>query len=246
MSRRGFGATFHPMRAILLTIVTATTALSGCSSALPGPKMPVPMTAAGAGTITAWVEELQSARPSETRFDARYQEGSGEEASPRGAVVIVPPDSLRFDIRGPLGSAARAVFVVGDSAIWAEPEEEVTDLVPEYDLLWAMVGQARPPKSGDDLQSHATGSTRAWRYVRGADTINYLLTMTPTRSLVAEVHRAGRLIGRVFTTFDAEGRLARAQLDVPSRPARLTLSFRGHQTPDSVPTSLWERPGREP
>ncbi len=190
--------------------------------------------------------ELRNPVATETRFDARFQEGSGAEASLRGAVVIAPPDSLRFDARGPLGSAARAVFVVGDSAIWAEPEEEVTNLVPEYDLLWALVGQARDPKPGDELAAQSTAATRAWRYVRGADTVNYLLTMTPKRSLLAEVHREGEMIGRVYTTFDADGKLAKAQLDVPSRPARLTLTFRNHRTPDGVPASLWIRPGDAP
>lgn len=208
--------------------------------------MPTPLAPADLGEIASWVGDLRSPVPSETRFDARFQEGSGAEASLRGAVVIAPPDSLRFDARGPLGSAARAVFVVGDSAIWAEPEEEVTNLVPEYDLLWAMVGQARAPKAGDGLFAQSTPTTRAWRYVRGADTINYLLTTSAKRSLMAEVHRGGELIGRVYTTFDADGVVARAQLDVPSRPARLTLTFRNHRTPDSLPATLWIRPGDAP
>jgi len=220
--------------------------LTACSSALPGPEMPTPLAPTNPVLVAGWVDELRLPAASETRFDARFQEGSGAEASPKGAVVIAPPDSLRFDIRGPLGSAARAVFVVGDSAIWAEPEEEVTNLVPEYDLLWALVGQARPPKADDELFAQSTATTRAWQYVRGADTVNYLLTTGPKRSFLAEVHRAGDLIGRVFTTFDADGRLARAQLDVPSRPARLTLRFRNHRTPDSLPASLWIRPDDTP
>ncbi|MEO8478399.1 MAG: hypothetical protein ABI542_02105 [Gemmatimonadota bacterium] len=227
-------------------IVLLATALAGCASALPGPQMPSPLASTNPARIASWVNELRSPVATETRFDARFQEGSGAEASLRGAVVIVPPDSLRFDARGPLGSAARAVFVVGDSAIWAEPEEEVTNLVPEYDLLWALVGQARAPKNGDELSAESTAATRAWRYVRGADTVNYLLTTSAKRSLVAEVRRAGELIGRVYTTFDADGKLARAQLDVPSRPARLTLTFRNHRTPDSLPASLWTRPGDAP
>ncbi|HET9066830.1 MAG TPA: hypothetical protein VFN22_13500 [Gemmatimonadales bacterium] len=234
------------MRVHALPLSVLLAALGGCATALPGPRMPTPLAAAGPATIVGWVTELRHSVATETRFDARFQEGSGAEASLRGAVVIAPPDSLRFDARGPLGSAARAVFVVGDSAIWAEPEEEVTNLVPEYDLLWALVGQARPPVDGDELFAQSSATVRAWRYVRGVDTVNYLLTTTPKHSLVAEVRRGGTLIGRVFTTFGADGRLAKAQLDVPSRPARLTLTFRNHRTPDSLPASLWIRPDDAP
>lgn len=208
--------------------------------------MPTPLAPSDPVLIGEWVEELRPVVLSETRFDARFQEGSGAEARLRGAVVIAPPDSLRFDARGPLGSGARAVFVVGDSAIWAEPEAEVTELVPEYDLLWALVGQARPPEAGDALFAETTATTRAWRYVRGADTINYLLSTQEARSLLAEVHRAGELVGRVYTTFDAAGQLAKAQLDVPARPARLTLTFRDHRLPDSLPAALWIRPDAAP
>lgn len=230
---------------LVLTLM-ACAALTGCAARLPGPAMPTPLSATDASLVGGWVSGLRPTGPTETRFDARFQEGGGAEARLRGAVVIVPPDSLRFDARGPLGSAARAVFVVGDSAIWAEPAEEVTKLVPEYDLLWALVGEARPALPDDEITALSGSGTHAWRYVRGADTINYLHTTAPAQSLVAEVRRNGALVGRVYTTFSATGLLERAQLDVPSRPARLTLTFRNHRTPDSVAASVWERPDATP
>ena len=42
------------------------------------------------------------------------------------------PDSVRFDVVGPLGSGRAAAFVIGDSSIWADPEEDVKKL----DEIW--------------------------------------------------------------------------------------------------------------
>lgn len=236
-------ATFQPMPHLAASRALLPLVLLGCAGGLPGPKMPTPLARSDAGAIAPWVAETTDTMPREASFRWSYLDGRTEGgAKGRGSFVIVAPDSLRFDFRGPLNSGAGAAFVVGDSAVWALPEEDVQKLVPNYPLLWAMLGRARAPMQGDQVQSATSRDVTAWRYVRGADTVDYLISRTGTRQLVADVRSGGERIGRVLTTFDGEGRLSSARLDIPSRPARLDLTFYRHGVPDSLPASLWARP----
>jgi len=47
----------------------------------------------------------------------------------------------------------------------------------------------------------------------------------PAGRLVAEVHRAGELVGRAETTLDSAGRPVKSRLTVPGVPAKLDLTF---------------------
>lgn len=175
------------------------------------------------------------------RFSWRFLDEKGT-ASGRGSAQIAPPDSLRFDFRGPLGSGRGAAAVVGDSALWAEPEDQVQRLVPSYPILWAILGQGRYPLAGDQVSGLETERVRAWRYVNGVDTVDYVLTLAGKRQLVADVREGPRRIGRVVTTFDADGWPLTARLDVPSGPARLDLTFTERTRMDAIPSDRWIAP----
>jgi hypothetical protein len=229
----------------LVPAILLSTGLLACSAGLAGPAMPAPLAPADGDAIAAWLDSLRVPVATEMRVHWRFQDPHGEASGP-GSLVFVPPDSLRFDVRGPLGSGARAAMVVGDEAIWAEPAEDVADLVPNYTLLWAMIGQVRAPEPGDHIEVVDAAPLFGWRYTRGADTIDYIIDRSRPHQLVADVRRAGERIGRVHTVFDTLGRVARSRLDVPSRPARLDLTFTRHRWPDSLPRTLWDRPDDEP
>lgn len=241
MSRQHRQATFQSMRTFspLLAVALAT---GGCSvNRVSGPPMPTALAPVSADQVRTWVAESSVDAGQMVRIRWSFLE-EGATAKGRGTAWLIPPDSLRFDFRGPLGSGSGAAVVVGDQEQWSEPEEEFRKLVPKFSLLWAILGSARPPVNGADLTGLDDGRLAAWRSVNGADTVDYVWVRSPARELVADVRDASGPIGRVHTRFDAEGMLQSARLDIPARPARLELEFYGHRSVSTIADSLWLRP----
>jgi hypothetical protein len=230
-----------PISALMSGLVLAACATNRFS----GPAMPADLAPVTEAQVAEWVRSTVPDSSEMVRFRASVLR-DGATGRVRGAAWIVLPDSLRFDFRGPLGSGNGAAAVVGDSALWAEPQEEVNKLVPSYPLLWAMLGRVRPPPAGSSLRGFEAEGVRAWQSVLGVDTVDYLLVTGARSELVADVRQGDTRIGRVHTTFDAEGRLLKSRLDIPSGPARISLDFSGHQVINSVPDTLWLRPTNAP
>ena len=203
--------------------------------------MPTALGPAEGATVASWVGGTQATEPVLMRFRWTFIDEKGT-AKGRGSAIILPPDSLRFDFRGPLGSGSGAAAVVGDVPLWAEPEEEVDKLVPNYPLLWAMLGKARYPGADDQLRAYTDDRLTAWRYANGADTVDYILVRGESRQLVVDVRQAGRRIGRVATVLTADGMPESARLEIPGQPARLDLSFYVAGPLDAIPPDLWQRP----
>src|SRR5690606_37746957 len=107
--------------------------------------------------------------------------------------------------RGPLGSGSGALVVVGDSALWAEPEEEARSLFPSYPLLWALLGTALAPSSTDAVSGEPRPGTVAWRFVQGADTTEYVAGVNGRREMVTDVRVGGTPVGGVYVRFDTAG-----------------------------------------
>jgi hypothetical protein len=137
-------------------------------------------------------------------------------------------------------------MVVGDAQVWAIPEDQVDKLVPNYPILWAMLGRARMPSPGADLRALDDERLTAWRYASGADTVDYILTKAMPRQLIVDVRQAGERIGRVATTLDANGLPASSHLEVPSVPSRLRLTFYEALPLASRPPELWREPRDDP
>jgi hypothetical protein len=189
----------------------------------------------------SWIATTRTSQPLVHRFRWRFQDQVGS-AGGRGSARITPGDSLRFDVIGPLGSGRGAAFVVGDSAHWAQPEDEVRKLVPNYPLLWAMLGVARLPMPLEAVSRAEEPRVTAWRFVAGADTTEYAWIAESEPRLVAEVRRGGERVGRVVTVFSADGRPRSARLLVPSGPARLDISYVATTTVDGFPPDTWLPP----
>ncbi len=191
--------------------------------------------------VSAWVRATIPPVPQDLRFNWKFREPD-QSLGGRGAAKIAPPDSLRVDFRGPLGAGAGAGVVIGDSALWADPPDELDKLVPNYPLLWAMVGVARPPGAGWDVAGREDPGGQAWRYTRGADTVDVVRARGGANVLELSFRQAGRTVGRVVTVFRPDGRPARSRLDVPTTPARLDITFDAGVRPAKFDRDMWNAP----
>ena len=175
------------------------------------------------------------------RFKWLFQD-ERRSAGGRGSARIAAPDSLRFDAAGPLGAGKIQAVVVGDSAIWVQPEKSLEDLVPNYPLLWALLGVARSPSAGATLRGAAEPDRVAWEYAIGPDTVQYLRTQGKSRTLYARVRHAGKMVGYSETTLSEDGKPTKAKLTVPSGPAKLTLTFYASVPSAAFPPGTWVPP----
>jgi hypothetical protein len=196
---------------------------AGCRAA-PGPLVPVAAVPVSEDQVATWVQATQPTEPQLLRFKWLFRDERSS-AGGRGSARIAPPDSLRFDVAGPFGSNPAAAAVVGDSALWVEPEDAIKKLVPNYPLMWALLGVARMPESGAGLRGVTAGNTIVWQYAEGTDTLEYARTQDSQVKLVAEVRQAGKVVGRAETRLGPDGSPQTSRLTVPSVPAQLDLTF---------------------
>lgn len=214
--------------------------VAGCRSA-PGALAPVAAAPVSPEQVATWVRATVPTDPRLLRFKWLFRDERSS-AGGRGSARIAPPDSLRFDIAGPFGSNPAAAMVVGDSAHWVEPEDVIKKLVPNYPLMWALLGVARLPDSGAVLRGVSEGNTTIWQYASGADTVAYVRSGGSPGNLVAEVRRAGKVVGRSETQLAADGSPATARLTVPSVPARLDLTFLSITRSARFAPDVWQPP----
>lgn len=207
--------------------------------------MPVTAGPATSAQVAEWVRATMPDGNRLFRFKWLFRDERSS-AGGRGSLRIAMPDSVRFDAAGPLGAGAAAAMVVGDSAVWAKPEDALSKLVPNYPLMWAMFGVARMPDSGAVLRGLSANGTTAWQYVAGADTVEYARTGSASGRLVTIVRHAGELVGRAETTFGPDGAPIAARLVVPSAPARLDLTFTASSRPATFPSEIWAPPADAP
>lgn len=216
--------------------------VAGCAGYRPpGPPMPAAMMPVAAEAVTEWVAATDLEAPIRLRLDWRLQDGRAGGGG-TGTIRMVPPDSMRFDFRAPLGSWWAAGVVIGDEPLWAEPAEEVAKLVPNYPLLWGMVGRVRPPAPGDEVALFRDERLAAWRYTASGDTVEYLMELGGERRLVVDVRQQGRRLGRVLTHLGEDGLPLKSRLDIPSVPARLDVTYTQRTPMTSIPDSIWNAP----
>jgi hypothetical protein len=228
-----------------LAVLALPVVLASCASLAgggPGPAMPTALQPVTAAQLSGWIAASQPAERRLLRFKWQFVDADKATAGGNGSARIAVPDSLRFDYRGPLGAGRGAAVVIGDSGLWAEPEEQFKKLVPNYALLWAMLGVVRSPSRQAVLFGLEDERITAWRYVHGADTVDYARTKGTPVQLVADVREGGTRIGRVVTTFDDLGAPATSRLDVPAGPVRLTLKFTMVSTPPTLAPEIWHAP----
>ncbi len=224
--------------ALYLASVLVAAVLTAC-----GAKAPPPLVAPAAGPVSAdqlrtWIGQTAPSGYRLQRFRWQLRDDRGA-AGGRGTVRFAAPDSVRLDVAGPFGAGRAAAVVVGDSAVWTDPEDAIARLVPSYPLMWAMFGVARQPVPGATVTGQQDSIATSWRYVTGTDTIAYARTSGAVPHLLAEVRQGPKVIGRVDATLGADGRPVSARLTVPSVPARLDLTFTASTTPPAFTPDLW-------
>ena len=225
-----------------LAYIAGTVGCAGGAPALVIPAGGVPSTSA---QLRAWSDSLQAGAPVLHRFKWQYRDRD-QAAGGRGSARIAGRDSLRLDMIGPLGAGRGGAFVIGDAEQWAEPEEEVRKVAPNYQLLWAMLGIPRLPDTFDEVTRFEGPGLVAWRLVRGADTVEFARQTGSTVRFMADVREAGVRLGRVQTMYNVDGSLKSSRLDVPRGPARLDLNYYATSRPPGFPADTWLPPDREP
>ncbi len=214
---------------------------AGCAAGAPARLVPAGASPVPISQVQSWVAPSAPTTYQLHRFTWRFRDEVSS-AGGRGSVRIAPPDSLRFDVAGPLGSGKSAAVVVGEAAQWAQPEDAVKKLVPSYPLMWAMMGIARMPAPGAELRGLAEGNTTAWQYVNGADTVAYARTAGNPVRFVAEVRQGEKIVGRAESKLRPDGTPISARLTVPSVPARLDLTFTASTRPSAFAPETWTPP----
>jgi hypothetical protein len=212
----------------------------GCQPKLPA-LMPKGLETVSAVQVGRWVGATAPRTGALHRFTWLYEE-EGPSKGGRGSTRIAVPDTMRFDIAGSLGIGKGSAFVVGESKVWVQPDKAVEDLVPSYPLLWSLVGVALQPPEDAKLTGLQLQGRAAWQYARGADTVSYLRVEGNPSTLSAEVRRAGKVIGRTTTTVRPDGSPVKAQLLVPSVPAKLEVTYYATVPTSSFPPDTWVRP----
>jgi hypothetical protein len=214
--------------------------LSGCRG-YPGRLEPSGLEPLDPAAASSWVAEFQPAQSA--RYDLRWtystQRGS---ARGRASVRVAPPDSLRFDYRGPFGRSG-AAMVVGDEVIWSQPEEDVEQLIPVAPLFWAALGVARQPPAGAAVLGIETTTQRIWQYVSGGDTLSYVVTGEPPYRLQAEMRSFDAVVGLVDLEYDDSTHVpVEATMSFPQAASIIQLSVENLETVASFGPETWKRP----
>jgi len=226
---------------LLLYLALST---GGCASAGVGKVapsvLPLGMGPATPEQVAGWVAAGAADRNRHLKFKFKFKDPKGKVGG-RGAARVAAPDSLRLDMQGPFGLGKGAAMVNGDSTEWIKGPEAIKRIVPDFRLMWSMLGFTRPPPEGSTLAGYESGDVTAWSYATEVDTVEYVRTGGATPSLVALVRKAGAVLGRSETTFGPDGTPLNATLVVPGTSARLDLTFTESTTPATFKPDTWVR-----
>jgi hypothetical protein len=127
--------------------------------------------------------------------------------------------------------------------IWAEPEEDVSQLIPVAPLLWAAIGIAREPPPGAEVYGRQTEGNRAWQYVTAGDTLSYVVSHDGEYRLQAEMRQLDRVVGLVELVYaDSAGIPHEATLTFPAAAAIMQFTVEGFESLESMDPEVWKRP----
>jgi hypothetical protein len=192
-------------------------------------------------SVDAW---LAPYRPTGSlRYDLKWrfvnQKGS---TAGRAAVRVAPPDTMRFDYRGPFGRSGAAV-IVGDSVLWAEPEKDTRDLLPAAPLFWAALGLPQPPPPTAALFGRAGRAAHAWRYAAARDTMDFVETGPGPARLLVEVRRDGRIVASLQLTLQSGTHSPReTRVRFPQDGSALIFTVEGIAHVAPFEPSTWRHP----
>lgn len=135
----------------------------------------------------------------------------------RGTVVIVPPDTIRFDFQAPLGRQG-GVGIVANRVVWSDPETVGRQLGDGVVLVWAALGI--PRVVGDSVYHAREPSRDVVQFVTGDTSVTYTVTDASAPQLTAVFRRERRVIGSAGLRFTGDtawvavGRMRHLRRDV--------------------------------
>jgi hypothetical protein len=210
--------------------------MTACQPSALAPRSLKPVSADSART---WAQTTAPKHAAGIRFKWRYEDRKLNAAG-RATARVAPPDSVRLDYAATLGLSSGAGVVVGDSVIWADPDQDFRSFIRGVPVFWAMMGVARPAPAGAVVTAGTIGSSGhpryAWRFATGADTLTYV---SGGAALDVEWRSGSQVVARSHTDLDERGWPARAQVEFPEAGARFELTVVGIDTTVVVPPALW-------
>lgn len=211
--------------------------LAGCTGRI-APLAPATMPALSRAVAERWIAELGPKR--QTRYDLRWQlDNKLGHAAGRASARVAPPDTMRYDYRGPFGKSGAAV-VLGDSPLWARPQSD-TNFLPAAPLFWVALGRPQAPPADAQVTGEERGGRRVWRIVRGQETLEVSHEQGEHPKLLAQWRRDGVLIGTCEVTLN--GRFpSDAVLTFPETSTRFSFSVEGIDTLAQHDRAIWSPP----
>jgi hypothetical protein len=230
---RTSGRPYYALAAAAAAVVVGCT---GLTSIAPANLAPI-----AADSVAPWIAALQPRVP--LHYDLRWRfENDNGRAAGRAAVRYAPPDTLRFDYRGPFGRSGSAL-VVGDEAVWAEPEGDFASLIPVAPVLWASLGIVVPAPVGAAVLGMDEPARRAWRYVYGDEELDFIHERDSTPRLLAELRREGRIVGVAHVALAPDvGPPTSAVMRFPRDRSRFSFTVRQVDTVAAFGPETWRRP----
>ena len=206
-------------------LLAASLLVAGCVAAIPNPTVPVGLRPIASTDVAHWARATAPTAPFRITFTWRGRLNDDMHGG-KGTLIYSPADSLQLHTQFSLGIGPNYdAAIVGDSALWAEPKEEVEKLVPSYHLLWAMIAIARPPGAGWTTESHQDAKVTSVRYTHGSDTVDYVTVHTGQQRLETRVVIGGRPLGQVWAYFDQFRNVTNTRLQLLTSPVLLELVF---------------------
>lgn len=169
----------------------------------------------------------------------RFRDASSA-VSGRGAVRVTPPDSLRVDVRGPLGFGRGTLVLAGASA-WADPEDLVRQVLPRRFLVWAMLGVVQTPDAAAQFESAGEGTRRLLRVTEADGVATTFELRGDTLSGAVRV-RGDRVVGRLTLVRDRAGAVVHADAEDLERHAHLEFDIQSRSPSGAFPAEVWRRP----
>lgn len=212
----------------------------GCAGH-PGPIVPETLPAVSRAEAKAWVDGYAPDHPLLYNLRWRHETQKGG-ASGRATVRFVPPDSIRFDYRGPFGRSGAAVLV-GERVVWSEPQEDAEGFVGVAPLFWVAIGIPQYAAASAQVSGRSDERVQLWRYSNGSDTLTYRTVVGSPATLEAELRHNGARVGLVEVTFaDSTGLPERALMRFPRDATVITFTVRAIEPLTSVDPDIWRQP----
>ena len=127
--------------------------------------------------------------------------------------------------------------------VWAEPEEEVEQIIPVAPLFLVALGIPREPPAGASIWGVETDAARSWQYGEMGDTLSYVVTTTVPFRLQAAFRQGGDVIGMVEVQYDDHSRVPEeAVFTFPTTATRIIFQVLEVDTLAVFPADTWRRP----